>query len=163
MALWFLVGLALAGNPYEGRNSNITVERNLPVEKEQVLAVVTNLAKLEQVYPSHCLEEWVHGTQSNGLGAVSRVTYRFAHFKRRLAVEIVRDEGGIVDLDHHGDKGFVTRFTVAESEGGSKVKMETYVNAPGWPFRRYFFETVQPLWIKCYEQALQQLPSVVEH
>ena len=159
--VWLFVGLALAANPYEGRDSNITVERHLSADSDQVLAVVTDFKKLEQVFPSHCLEEWVHGPQTSEVGALSRVTYHFGHLRRRLAVEIIRAERGVVDLDHHGNKGFVTRFTVAESEGGSDVKVETFVNPPGWPFRQYFFETVQPLWTKCYEQAFERLPRIL--
>lgn len=137
-------------------DSDVTATAILEHPRSELAAHLRSTTGHEALLPASCVSEWEHGLQPTG---PARMTYRILSFKRRLTAKIVeRDPDHVIELDHEGSKGFVTRWVLDEvAPGRTQVTLTTYLNPPGWPFRRYYSEKVQPLWTECYVQALQAL------
>ena len=157
--MWqLLLGLVLA-NPYEGRDSVVRAEVSRTVDSVQLTSAASDLQTWETLYPADCVKEWLNSTQTAGVGGRARVTYTIGAMRRRLTVEVSKVEDGLlVDLDHLGNKGFVTRVHI----DGEVVRLETFVNPPPWPLRSYFYEKLQPEWTRCQESALETLVATAE-
>lgn len=126
--------------------------------RAELAAHLRSTRDLEALLPEACVSEWEHGTSPAG---PARMTYRMLSFKRRLTAKIVeRDPDHVIELDHEGPKGFVTRFELkVVAPERTEVSITTYLNPPGWPFRRYYAEKVKPMWTACYEEALTALET----
>lgn len=150
MIIWLTLPLALASD------SDLHVERRIQAPPETIAAHLASTADFEHLFAG-CTRDWVHGPEAVG---PARVTYRILSFRRRLTARVhVRQPNRVVELDHEGDKGFVTRFTLTPTDGGTDVSLDTWLNPPGWPFRRYYSDSVQPTWKACYEEALTRLEA----
>ena len=79
--------------------------------------------------------------------------------KRIDAVHSRSDPPRLVEIEHLGSKGFFTRFTLTPEGDGVKAVMTTYLNAPPWPFRKYYYTEVRPIWVQCQIDALQALDA----
>lgn len=153
VALW-AVGVAF-GNPWEGRVADVSSTRGIPAPADAVYAQLVDFEALQQVFPADCATEWAVGPEHAGVGARAVVTYRMASLKRRLTATLSKAEPDrVVDLDHEGKKGFVTRFELAPAANGTRVTLTTFLNQPPWPFRGVFFNRVRPAWIDCWDRAL---------
>lgn len=138
--------------------SDVTATAILDRPRTEVAAHLRSTADLASLLPEACVSDWEHGVTPMG---PARMTYRILSFKRRLTAKIVeRDPDHVIELDHEGTKGFVTRFELKVVEPArTEVTITTYLNPPGWPFRRYYADKVKPLWTACYEDALTALET----
>ena len=152
--------LALAGK-WDGAESDIIVERELTVDVQEAFAVLTDVEALQQIFPEDCLEDWALGAPTTGIGANARVTYHMAGMKRRLTLTISKaEEHYVIELDHPEKKGFTTQFALSEpGPGRAFVKLGTYLNAPPWPFKGYYYDKVLPAWTDCYSRTLDALEA----
>src|SRR5687768_10268699 len=113
MWLWLWIGVALAGK-WDGKESNVVATREVTAPAEAVFAIVQDLAALREIYPESCADEWVLGAKTAGVDARATIRYDFSAVRRRLpAVVRVADSPRVVDIDHEGKRGFVTRFQLA--------------------------------------------------
>lgn len=160
--MWLLLlTVAAHAGRWDDATSDIVVERVIPASPDRVHAPLLNLQVLEQVFPADCVTDWVHGTPTSGVGAMTRVTYRMGSMKRRLTATISKSEPGrLLELDHDGRKGFVTQFRLEAVPEGSKVTLGTWIEAPPRPFKGIFFKNVRPAWEACYTAALDNLHAM---
>lgn len=162
--MWFLMlQVGFAANSWEGHDASIRVEKLVEVSAADIYAEVNDLRSLSEIFPATCVQDWALSGQTEGLGARGRVTYRFEKLKRRLTVTISKAEAGrYVELDHLGSKGFISRWLMVEEEGGTTLSLETFMNPPPWPFRGYYYRSIQPKWRACYELTLDNLVDRLE-
>ncbi len=157
--LWLLLTLctALAGR-WDDHPSDVVVERTIEAPAEVLLSSVSQFRHLSQLFPEHCVEDWAIGSPS-----VARLTYHMGPMRRRLTAKVSRVEAGrLVEIDHEGDKGFVTQFRFEPRGGATHVTLATWMNPPPRPFRRIYFKRVHPAWTQCYAEALEELAERVE-
>lgn len=156
IALWLAAAFA-------AEDGNIKVEGDVAAPPAIVEQTVSDLTALQQVFPAHCVQDWVMGPQTKGVGATTRMTYRMGPLRRRLDAKVTRAKDGYVDLDHAGNKGFVTRWTATpNAQGGSHVVLETHINLPPWPFKRVYLNKIRPIWRECWTVSLQNLDQVTK-
>jgi len=163
--LWLMFpALAIAANPkpWDGKASDVVVERELSVPVEVLVPQLADFTFAEQIFPAECLTDWTHGSTTSGMGALTRVTYSVGAMKRRLTATITRMEDHVVEYDHTGKKGFITQWRLSAGESGTKISLGTYINAPPWPFRGMYFRKIHPAWMACYGQTLDNLEAAVQ-
>jgi len=150
---------ALAASPWADANADIVAERLLPAPAATIADKLDSTEDIAAILPTECTVDWLH---TDPLGP-ARVTYQIKSFKRRLTAKLsIPRPKRVIELDHEGKKGFVTRFLLTEvPDEGTRVQLTTFLNGPGWPLRKYYYETVQPQWVACYEQALITLEEEV--
>lgn len=151
---------ALAASPYAERTPAVAATASMEAPPEAVFPLLEDLEVFQQVLP--CASDWSFGTVRQGLGASVQLTYDIGSMHRRLNAAISQVKAPrVVDYDHAGNKGFVTRWEVEPEGAGSAVRVTTYINPPPWPFRKLFFERIEPQWVACYEAALAGLAERV--
>jgi hypothetical protein len=154
---WLWVCLAWAGK-WDGVESNIVSKATIALPPAAVYARIDDWNGVRAIYDVDCVTDWVIGDPTGGVGAQARMTYNHRMMHRRLTAKITKlIDGRYVDLDHLGNKGFVTRFELSETPTGTAVTMTTYTNPPPWPFKPYFFKKVKPAWEACQEKAMANL------
>jgi len=150
-----VVGLALASS------SNVEAEAHVAASPDVVTAYLSDLPRVAALFPETCAQRWSFEAAEDGAVSSGEVVYRAGWLRRKLTVtygEIV--PGSYVDLDHLGDKGFVTRFQLdASDEGGSLVTMTTFLSPPRWPLVKLYGNQVQPIWRDCHLRTLDALAS----
>lgn len=157
--IWLWAGLALAGR-WDGEDPDIQAHAVIHASPEAVYGVLSETDALERVLGDHCAADFDYGSRKDPEADV-RLTYEMEGFSRRLDAKWSRLEPNrIVEIDHLGKKGFVTRFTLSEAEGGTRVEVLTPLNPPPWPFKRYFFTNVRPVWAQCYVDGLKELDTL---
>ncbi len=159
--MWFLLGaLAFAGPAkWEGKDADIEATATISASPDALRAVLLDRKVLERVYPARCLAKVDYEGVKDASAAV-RVTYVAALMRRRLdAMAPVARNERVFEVDHLGNKGFITRWTLTPGEAGTEVAMATFLNPPPKPFRGYFFTRVRPNWVQCHVEALQGLES----
>lgn len=133
--------------------ADIVATASVAATPAEMLTVLVDLPRVGPLLPRECVGTWTPGTPSVGKGATAVVRYDMAAMHRKLAMTVTRadDEGQrvIVDWDHAGNRGFVTRWVAEASEGGSKVTLTTPINPPPWPFTAYYYQAVKPEWDRC--------------
>ncbi|MCB9691430.1 MAG: SRPBCC family protein [Alphaproteobacteria bacterium] len=150
--LLLLAGSAAAQAP----DSDVSVSGIVPHDRATIAPRLRDTTSLAALF-ADCTVDWEHGVTPKG---PARVTYRIMSFRRRLTATVSeRDPDHVIELDHAGAKGFVTRFTLTPEGEGTSVAITTYLNPPGWPFRKYYYDTVMPAWRSCYEAALTRLET----
>ncbi len=150
---WLFIAPTWATDP--SVDPDVSVRRVVAVDRAILAERLRSTRHWERLLGA-CTKDWEHGPADEG---PAEVTYRVMSFRRRLQARVVeRDPQHVIELDHAGPKGFVTRVLLEPEPGGSTaVTLITYLNPPGWPFRSYYFDTVKPAWEACYEQALDAL------
>lgn len=166
MLLWTcLFALAFAQEPAaptpsDGDDSDIVARTVVPASPAEVAKTLSDLRAHEGLWPEGCTRKWVHGTVNVGPGAAAELVYTMGPMRRRLAMTLSRAEGErLVELDHAGNKGFVSRFTLTPGELGTEVVFHTWVNAPPKPFRKLYTRRVQPVWQSCQQGFLDALAA----
>lgn len=151
--------MALPAHATSWPSADVTASGTVAASPQQVLSVLTDLPAVARVLPRECVGTFTVGTPSSGKGATALVRYDMAAMHRKLQLTVTRadDEGArvIVDWDHAGNRGFVTRWVVEAGEGGSAVKLSTPINPPPWPFTRYYYDAVKPEWDACQAQFIE--------
>ncbi|MCO4744655.1 MAG: SRPBCC family protein [Proteobacteria bacterium] len=159
--LTVLLASALAASPYADANADVVTSATVPAPREAVHAALEDLDTFKAILP--CASDWAFGSVRKGQGASVELTYDVASMHRRLTAVVSKTEAPrLVDFDHAGNKGFVTRWKLTEQADGTLVELTTYLNAPPWPFRKVYFKRVQPAWEACYDEALAALPDHVD-
>ncbi len=158
MLLW-LAAVAFSAPPaWRDAPGDVIAEVVTRRPASELYLKLTDLRSLAAVYPADCAISWVHGGASTGPEARARVTYRMAGWRRRLTARFATlEENRVVQLDHEGNKGFVTQWAFDEVDGSTRVTMGSYVAAPPWPFKRYYVFQVQPAWVDCQKRTLEAL------
>lgn len=161
--MWFLVlGAALAANKWEGVNADVEAVREVAAAPEAIYPRLLDLEAIADLLPPECASKWHFGDVTTGIGASAQVVYHAASMHRKLTATLAKaTENRQVTLDHAGNKGFVTTWTLTATETGTKVDLHTYINQPPWPFRGYYFRRVQPAWVRCHEATLDNLNKSV--
>lgn len=157
--MWFgIIGVGLAASPWVGANADVSAQRVVAAPPDALVAQVDTTQELAALFPDGCVVDWEHGVDARG---PARVTYQIKSFRRRLTGRVTVVEPKRVELDHDGARGFVTRFLFVEKPEGTEVTLTTFLNPPGWPLRKYYFEVVRPDWLHCWNEALGRLESKV--
>ena len=162
--IWLLcVQVVFGANQWEGQDSSVEVSRLFRADGPSIYAQFDELEDLSTLYPERCVNDWVITGPNLGGGARGEVTYRLEKFRRRLTVVIAKAEPGrYVELDHLSSKGFITRWLIEQEESGQRVTLKTFINAPPWPFKAYYFNKIKPAWLACYEETLDRLGARLE-
>jgi carbon monoxide dehydrogenase subunit G len=159
--VWLLAAVAIAGGKWDGRDPNITAGATLEAPPDAIYAILDDAHAPEQLFPHHCASDFDYGVRKAPEADV-RLTYHLGPLDRRLdATWTRRDPNRLVEIDHQGNKGFITRWTLAEVDGGTRVEVTTFINPPPWPVRRYYYTRVRPAWTQCYLDALEALDGMV--
>jgi hypothetical protein len=160
--MWLVLWSALAfAGKWDGRNADIVAERTILAEPEAVFAKVAEPNAVQTLFPADCAD-WSGPFDKNEVGGKTIVTYTAGAMMRRLDITLKRAESPrVVDYDHAGNKGFVTRFQLAPVEGGTKVTLTTFLNPPPKLVQGYFYKKVQPAWQGCHERTLANLDSAL--
>lgn len=157
--LWLLLTTmtVLAGR-WDDHPSDVIVHRTIEASPERTFRAVSQFPYVTQLFPERCIEDLAVGSPST-----ARLTYHMGPMRRRLTAKVTRAEvGRLVEIDHEGDKGFVTQFRFEPRGESTHVTLATWIHPPPWPFRRIYFERVRPAWITCYVEALEELADRVE-
>lgn len=142
------VSAALAENPEE----DVRVARMIDASPEVIAPMFEDTLSIQQLLPERCAFGWVHGEHPYGPASLM---YNIKSFQRRLTVTLsVEKPLQRIVMDHQGNRGFETVFDLEPRGDQTRVQITTYLKAPGWPMRKYYFTTVQPKWRRCYEQML---------
>ncbi|TNE85751.1 MAG: hypothetical protein EP330_24240 [Deltaproteobacteria bacterium] len=158
--LSLLLATALAASPYADKNADVVASATVPAPPAAVHAALEDLKTFQAILP--CSSDWNFGSVTSGQGASVELTYDVGSMHRRLTAVISKTEAPrVVDYDHAGNKGFITRWRIEEADGGSQVEVTTYLNPPPWPFRKMYFTRIHPQWVTCYDEALAKLPEHV--
>jgi uncharacterized protein YndB with AHSA1/START domain len=161
MMLLLLQALPAFAGKWDGLPTDIVAERVIQAPAERVTGALADLALVSKLVPADCIGRWEVGQRTAGEGATAQVRYDIGLMHRSLALTVSRVvTGRYVDWDHPGRTGFVTRFTVAplpDSEGSSRVKMESYFTGPPWPLKRYYHRVMKPEWEGCQGRTLEAL------
>jgi len=151
--------MAWAGR-WDGVDANVVSKTTLTAAPAAVYAQIDDWNGLRANLDTGCVNDWVVGDRADGIGAEARMTYHNAMMHRRITARIAKlVPNRYVDLEHVGNKGFVTRFELKESGAGTEVTMTTYTNAPPWPLKGYYFKRVKPAWTTCQERMLANLAN----
>lgn len=132
--------------------SDIEASRPFSGDAASIVQRLSNPEQFALVLPEDCARKW--SSDGVGIGSRFQVTYTMGWWKRRLEATVTRanTEQG-VEWDHHGNKGFITRWTFDEGT----IRVKTWIQAPPWPFKRAYFKRIKPRWELCYRRALDTL------
>lgn len=156
--IWLFLSAALAGK-YDGVDANVVATRTLPnTTPAAVYAALSTPAALMALYPTDCAV-WGIPLAGDVPGAAGIVSYHAAGMHRKLHVtwKTADADKPRVELDHAGNKGFVTRFDLAAADTATTVTMTNFLNAPPSPFKGYYFTRVKPAWDGCHARVLEAL------
>ncbi len=127
---------------------------------EAVYAWLLDLRHQAELWPDYCARNWEFGLVTEGVGASAVVTYTAGGWRRRLAATLSKAEPNRrITVDHPGDKGFVTTWTMEPVEGGTRLEVHTWIQPPPRPFRKLYFSHVRPEWQGCHAQTIGRLDA----
>jgi carbon monoxide dehydrogenase subunit G len=159
LLLSLLPGAAFAAPIPDDTNADVVATFTVGSSPEAVIQIVSDL-KAQEALLSTCTQKWEHGTVSVGVGANARLVYKVGPWRRRLTGTITQvDPGRRVTLDHAGNKGFITTWTVSAADAGAQVELRTLLNLPPKPFRKVYVNRIQARWQACYAEALVKLDN----
>jgi len=159
MLALLLLDAAFALSKWEGRDANVVAEVVLSSPQEKLYEVLLDDKVLERILPAECATDFDYEGVKDPKATV-RLTYHASGMHRRLdALHSRSDPPRLVEIEHLGNKGFFTRFTLTPEGDGTKAVMTTYLNEPPWPFRKYYYTQVRPIWVQCQTDALHKLDS----
>ena len=137
MFTWLLLSVAAAETFDEDAEGDVIAVRTVSAPGTTVLATLADLRNHPGFWPDGCVTNWEFGERQTGIGATASVTYRAPMGWYRKLTAVVSDiTERRVDIDHPGNKGFVTTYTLTAVESGTEVEMHTWIYAPPKPFRR---------------------------
>jgi hypothetical protein len=166
--MWILLSaLALAAPPkkpgkWDGVDTDIRASAVLPGTPEALFGHVLELKNVQALWPTDCIGTWELGERTFGEGASAAVRYDIGMMHRPLTMTLARaDANRYVELDHAGNKGFVTRFLFTAVEGGTEVKLESYFAGPPKLLLGYYHRVMKPEWEGCHARVLKALGAAV--
>lgn len=164
----FIVGLSAptAASAKTWPPSDVVAKAELPVAADVLFAQLSDLRVHQAVWMGNCGADWAVGSPATGVGAKAELVVTVGSWQRPLQASLSRADAprmepafpGRVDLDHAGKKGFIQTWTLTPlGAAGTAVELKTWVAAPPFPFRRAYFNKVQPGWQACHAKAIQTL------
>ena len=159
--MWMLLaGLAVAASNWDGKTADIEANLVVPAPAERVFNFLLDLRNLQKIFPVDCVGLWDMGERTFGEGASAIVRYDMGAMHRRLPMTLTHALAvSQVDFDHLGNRGFLTRWSLATEGEATRVTVRTPLNPPPKPFLRYYYTVVQPEWQTCYARTLTNLAS----
>jgi hypothetical protein len=167
-----LLGLLFAQAPvvatpsrdaYAQKNADIVITKAIPAPAATVYAYLLDLKHEPDLWTPDCAGSWSFGNVTRGLGATGHVRYTAAEWSRTLDMVLSKvQENFRIEIEHTGKKGFTTTWTLRDQGLSTSVELHTWLNAPPWPFRRFYFRKVQPAWTSCHARVLENLERVMK-
>jgi hypothetical protein len=160
--IWLFIAAALAGK-WDDVDANVVASRTLPnVAPQAAYDAVAAPGALQALYPADCAV-WTIPIGWEVPGQQGLVTYHAAGMHRKLDVLWKTADRGKprIELDHLGNRGFVTRFDFVAADANTTVTLTNYLNAPPKPFRGYYFSRVKPAWEGCHARVLEAVEKAV--
>ena len=143
-------------------SGDVTATRVIPAPAEPLYQYLLDLGQHEGLWPEGCTSKWQLGQRRVGENATAKLTYHAGPMNRRRTVVLHEAKTGRrIELDHEGAWGWVTGWTLTEVDGGTSVELTSWIQPPPWPFKRAYFNKVQPAWTTCHEGALAGLEAAV--
>ncbi|NOY26736.1 MAG: SRPBCC family protein [Oligoflexia bacterium] len=159
LLLLLLTGSALAAPIAADTNADVVATYHIAVSPQAITDHVSDL-RVQESLLSGCTRNWIQGSLSVGVGASAQLVYRVGLWRRKLTATITEvKDGQRIIVDHAGDKGFYTTWTVTPTDGGADVELRTLMELPPRPFQHYYMQHIQPEWQSCYAQALVRLEN----
>lgn len=162
--MWtLLLSLALAEPIPADRNADVVASKVIAAPVETLYPHILDLKQLQAISDEGCVGRWVFGKLTSGVGATASMRYHAGAMHRRLEMTLTKaDENKRITLDHAGNKGFITTWDFTPQDTSTQVEVHTWLAIPPKPFRRYYFNKVQPAWVVCQQKALQNLADAIE-
>jgi hypothetical protein len=158
--MWLLVLTSLSLSVEPAPDADVVVTRLVSAPLAAVREHLGRPSRFEFSVPTECIRKVEPvGAVIEGVGAAFDVTYLMEGWRRKLRARVSVAEARRIEWDHEGNRGFITRFSLTEAEGGTSVTAHTFLNAPPRPFQRYYFRRVQPAWKACYERFLDNVAT----
>ncbi|MCK6503941.1 SRPBCC family protein [Myxococcota bacterium] len=143
----------------DDHNADVVATFTVGGSPSAVTEVVSDL-KAQEALLTGCTQKWEHGSVSVGVGANAQLVYKVGPWRRKLTGTITQvDPGRRVTVDHAGNKGFITTWTVSAADAGAQVELRTLLNLPPKPFRKIYVNRIQARWQACYAEALVKLDN----
>lgn len=137
-------------------NADVQATKTVTLPAAQLYERLLDLHNVEAALD--CTRKWEYGQRGKGVGASASMVYKVKSFRRKLTMTLSKaDENRKVTFDHPGNKGFVTVWTLEETDRGTKVDVHTYLNMPPWPVRKLYLNKIQPEWAACQERAIDRI------
>lgn len=147
----------------DDHDADVVATARIQAPASTIMAWISDLRNQEQVL-SDCTQKWVHGDNNVGLAANAELVYKVGAWRRKLVATITQvDDDRRLTLDHAGNKGFYTTWTLTPTEDGqaTDVELRTLLNLAPRPFRKVYVNKVQPAWQQCYQNALLRVDEAV--
>lgn len=161
--LILLVSVAHAVSPWIDVDADVIATAVVQSPPEAVVETLSDLARLSTLFDDSCTTRWAWGARTAGVDGRGRVTWRPGLLNRRLTVVVSRVDEDLVELDHLGNRGFITRFEVEQDPAGTAVTAHTYIQGPPWPFRELYHLQIKPAWEQCFVDALGRIDAATGH
>jgi hypothetical protein len=162
MLIWLTLATAIAETFDTDSEGDVVVTRTINAPSATIMTLLSDLRNYPKLWPEGCVTDWEFGERQTGVGATAHVTYRAPMWFRKLTMVISDITTQRVDLDHPGNKGFVTTYAMTPAASGTSVVMHTWINPPPKPFRRSYFKRIQPHFQTCHAGFLENLAESVE-
>ena len=162
MFTWLMLSVATAETPDSELEGDVIATRTIPVPSTTLLATLSDLRHYPDMWPDGCVTNWEFGERQTGIGATAQATYRAPMgWFRKLTLVISDISDRRIDIDHPGNKGFVTTYSLEPVAEGTQVEMHTWIYAPPKPFRGIYFNRIHPHFLSCHEGFLESLELTV--
>lgn len=163
LTLAFLASFSLAADPAPADDGgDVVTSRVIRAPADTIFDKLVDPRVASTYAPDRCMRKWTFDP-SQTKDADFRVVYLMELFRRKLTASVQKaDRPRRFEWNHHGNKGFVTRFSFDEVEEGTEVTVHTYIAVPPKPLQRYYRNKVQPRWVACYDGFLDAVAESVE-
>ncbi len=151
--------LCLAAGPASAaEKADVRASRSVNAEPRAIFEYLLDLRNQDALWPEGCTKGIELGETVMGVGATMAITYKVGLWRRSLDARISRAlPGERIDIDHTGNRGFTTTWTLQPQQGTTRVTVDTWVTAPPRPFVGAYEKRIRPGWTACHEGALDQL------
>jgi len=155
-----IIAIALAtahAGKWDGAMSDVRVTKLLDATPRAIHAELDEVDEYKALWPEDCATDFLVGPGPRG-----RVRYTFGPMRRKLDLEVTRNEAGhVMEIRHPGKRGWYTQLTYEQVDGGTEVVMLTPLEPPPWPFKPVFFNKIRPAMEDCYRRWLDGLAGQV--
>lgn len=162
LLLMLAPSLALAAPTWEGDDPDVSATAEMAAEPQVIYDWLLDLSNYASLLPEDCVSGWTPGPSTRGSGATGSIVFDLGFVHPQVeAVYLNLSEPRNIDIDHAGPRGFISRFLIEPTTTGSRVEFRTFIDPPGWPFKKAYWTRVRPRWTGCQEQALVRLEAAV--
>ena len=162
MLIWLTLSAAAVTFDVDAEG-DVIADRVIPASTPTILSILSDLRNYPALWPDGCVSNWEFGERQTGIGATAKVTYRAPMgWYRKLTLVVSDISERRVDIDHPGDRGFVTTYEMKSAEDGTHIEMHTWIYAPPKPFQGVYFKRILPHFESCHDGFLDNLAQSVE-